>query len=85
MSMENHGGMILTEKNGTTRRKPSHSATVSTTNPTWTDQGTNPGLRGERQRVTARATEQTIITLVAYNVVQILSNGGASSFNNRRT
>jgi hypothetical protein len=24
------------------------SATLSTTNPTWTDPGSNPGLRGER-------------------------------------
>jgi hypothetical protein len=35
-------------RNGRTRRKPCPSATLSTTNPTWTDQGANPGLRGER-------------------------------------
>jgi hypothetical protein len=32
----------------TTRRKTSPSATLSTTNLTWTDPGSNPGLRGER-------------------------------------
>jgi hypothetical protein len=32
----------------TTRRKTCLSATLSTTNLTWTDPGSNPGLRGER-------------------------------------
>jgi hypothetical protein len=32
----------------TTRRKPCPSATLSTTNLTWTDPGSNPGLCGER-------------------------------------
>jgi hypothetical protein len=45
MSMENHGGIIFTAKNRRTRRKPCLSATLSTTNPTWTDQGTNLGER----------------------------------------
>jgi hypothetical protein len=31
-----------------TRRKTCHSATLSTTNPTWIDPGANPSLRGER-------------------------------------
>jgi hypothetical protein len=35
-------------KNRRTHREPCHSATLSTTNPTWTDPGTNSGLRGER-------------------------------------
>jgi hypothetical protein len=39
--MESHGGVIVTGEN------PSHS-TLSTTNPTWTDQVANPGLLGER-------------------------------------
>jgi hypothetical protein len=34
-----------TEKN---QGKTCPSATLSTTNPTWTDPGLNPGLRGER-------------------------------------
>jgi hypothetical protein len=32
----------------TTRRKTCPSATLSTKNPTWSDLGSNPGLRGER-------------------------------------
>jgi hypothetical protein len=32
----------------TTRRKTCPSATLSTTNLTWTDPGSNPGLRGKR-------------------------------------
>jgi hypothetical protein len=40
--------MILTEENRSTRGKTCSSATLSTTNPTWTDPGSNPGLRGER-------------------------------------
>jgi hypothetical protein len=48
MSTENDGGMILTGENRRTRRKTCPSATLSTTNPTWYDQGVNPGLRDER-------------------------------------
>jgi len=48
MSMESHGGMILTGVKGRTRRKTCRSATLSTTNPTWTDPAVNPCLRGER-------------------------------------
>jgi hypothetical protein len=40
--------MKLTGENQSTRRKTCPSATLSTTNPTWTDPGSNPGLRGER-------------------------------------
>jgi hypothetical protein len=48
MSLESDGGMILTGENRRTRRETCPSATLSTTNPTWIDQGANPGLRGER-------------------------------------
>jgi hypothetical protein len=34
--------------NRITRGKPCPCATLSTTNPTWTDSGSNPGLRGGR-------------------------------------
>jgi hypothetical protein len=47
MSMEKHGGMILTGKYRNTRRKTYPSETVSTTHHTWTDQGANPDLLGE--------------------------------------
>ena len=40
--------MKLTGENRSTRRKTCPSTTLSTTNPTWTDQESNPGLRGER-------------------------------------
>jgi hypothetical protein len=39
------GGMILTGETRKTRRKTCPSATLSTTNPTWTEPGENPGLR----------------------------------------
>jgi hypothetical protein len=48
MSMESHGGMILTGEKWRTRRKTCPSTTLSTTNPTWTDPGGNPGLYCER-------------------------------------
>jgi hypothetical protein len=40
--------MKLTGKNRSTRGKTCPSATLSTTNPTWTDPELNPGIRGER-------------------------------------
>jgi hypothetical protein len=46
--MESNGGMILTGENQRIRRKTCPSATLSTTNPTWIDSGSNLSLRGER-------------------------------------
>jgi hypothetical protein len=40
--------MKLTGENQRTRGKTCPSATLSTTNPTWTDLGSNPGLHGGR-------------------------------------
>jgi hypothetical protein len=40
--------MILTGGNRSTCRKTCHIATLCTTNLTWTDLGSNPGLDGER-------------------------------------
>jgi hypothetical protein len=40
--------MKLTGKTRSTREKTCPSTTLSTTNPTWTDPGLDPGLRGER-------------------------------------
>jgi hypothetical protein len=40
--------MILIDENKRTRRIACPSANLSTTNPTWTDPGANPGFRGER-------------------------------------
>jgi hypothetical protein len=38
--------MKLTGENRRTRGKTCPNATLSTTNPTWTETGSNPGLRG---------------------------------------
>jgi hypothetical protein len=40
--------MTLTGENRSTRGKTCPSATLSTTISTWTDPGSNPGLRGGR-------------------------------------
>jgi hypothetical protein len=48
MSMERHGGMIRTEEIRRNRRTACPSATLSTTNPTWTDPCANSGLCSER-------------------------------------
>jgi hypothetical protein len=55
--------MKLTEENLSTRGKTCPSATLSTTNPTWTDAGSNPGLRGERPK-TNRLSHGTAIFTV---------------------
>jgi hypothetical protein len=46
--MESYGGMILTGENRITWIKTYLSATLFTTNLTWTDLDVNPGLSGER-------------------------------------
>jgi hypothetical protein len=48
LSMEKHGGMILTGEEREIREKTCPRATLSTINPTWTEPGTNSSLRGER-------------------------------------
>jgi hypothetical protein len=63
VSMGSLGGMILTGENGIIRRKAYLSATLSTTNPTWTDLGANPGFRSKRP-----ATIRDHTTLPATNV-----------------
>jgi hypothetical protein len=40
--------MKLIGENRSTRRETCPSATLSTINPTWTDPGSSPGIRGER-------------------------------------
>jgi hypothetical protein len=50
-SMESYGGMIPIEDNERTQRKTCPRATLSTTNPTWSDPGANPGLHGERPMI----------------------------------
>jgi hypothetical protein len=48
ISLESHGGMMLTDENQRTQRETCPSATLSTTNPTWTDPSTNLGPCYER-------------------------------------
>jgi hypothetical protein len=47
MSMESHGGMILTGENQNIRRTIYSSSTLSTKNPTLTELRSNPDLHGE--------------------------------------
>jgi hypothetical protein len=53
--------MKLTGDNWSTRGKTCPSATLPTTNPTWTDPGSNPGLRGGRP-ATNRLSYGTALT-----------------------
>ena len=43
--------------------KPCPFATLFTTNPTWNGLGSNPGLRGEGRRITARAKNRLKLDL----------------------
>jgi hypothetical protein len=53
--------MKMIGENRSTRRKTCTSATLSTTNPTQTNPGSKPGLRGERQAINRlRAQHLTI-------------------------
>jgi hypothetical protein len=49
MSMDSHGGMILTGESQRTWSKTCPSATLPTTNTTWIDPGAKSVFRGERQ------------------------------------
>jgi hypothetical protein len=52
--------MNLAGENRSTRGKTCPSANLSTTNSTWTDLGSNPGLRGESP-ATNRLTHGTAL------------------------
>jgi hypothetical protein len=62
--------MKLSGENRSTRGKTCPSATLSTTNPTWTDPGSNPGLRGERP-ATNRLNRGTAYIVLAV-ILQII-------------
>jgi hypothetical protein len=51
VSMDCHGGIILTEENRRTRRKIGPTVTLITTNSTSTEPGAIPSLRGERPAI----------------------------------
>jgi hypothetical protein len=61
--------MKFTGENQSTRGKTCPSATLSTTNPIWTDPGLTPGIRGERP-VTNRLSRGTAMTV--FNVIRHL-------------
>jgi hypothetical protein len=58
--------MKLTGENRSTRRKICPSATLSTTNPAWTDRGSNPGFRGGRPAAN-RLSHGTVISAEVKN------------------
>jgi hypothetical protein len=53
--------MILTRENWRTWRKTYPSATLSTTNLTWTEPGANPGLRCERPATNSQSHDTAFI------------------------
>jgi hypothetical protein len=55
--------MRPTGENRSTRGKVCPSATLPTTNLTWTDPGSNPGLRGERPATNRLSHGTTVHTL----------------------
>jgi hypothetical protein len=57
--------MKLTGENRSIREKTCPSATLPTTNPTWTDPRSKPGLRGERP-ATNRLSHGTVLVAVCY-------------------
>jgi hypothetical protein len=73
--MESHDGMILTGENRRNRRKTCPSATLSTTNLTWTDLGANLGLRGE---ATNRLSPSTPIHVLSFYSLDQISEVMAS-------
>jgi hypothetical protein len=63
--------MKLTGENRRTREKTCPSATLSTTNPAWTDLGSNPGLRGGRpaaNRLSHGTAYNSVCNILSYNV-----------------
>jgi hypothetical protein len=67
--------MKLTGENRSTPGQTCPSATLSTTNPTWTDPGSNPDLRGERP-ATNRLSHGTAMLLITHLIIAFLNSGG---------
>jgi hypothetical protein len=65
--------MIWTGENQRTRRENCPGTTLSTTNPTWTAPGTNPGLRCERpatnRRPSSYLSQKTVIMFLLLQTV----------------
>jgi hypothetical protein len=75
------GGMNIGRGKRSTRRKPTPTATLPTTNPTWSDPGLNPGRRGVKPATNRLSygtasrspyfTHQVIATLSLGNLYRI--------------
>jgi hypothetical protein len=61
----------LTGENRSTRTKTCPSATLSTTNPTWTDPGSEPGLRGERPATNRLSHGKALSTLIYLSQIYV--------------
>jgi hypothetical protein len=61
--------MLLTGENRRTPGKACPSATLFTTNPTWTALGANPGLRGEKPS-TNRLNYGTTLVMIRQTAVK---------------
>jgi hypothetical protein len=72
VSMENNGEMILTGETRRTLRKTCPISTLSTTNHTWTDPVTNPGLCSEKP-VTNRLSYGMAWPCLAENILSQVS------------
>jgi hypothetical protein len=59
-------GAVGGRGNRSTRRKPAHSATLSTTDPTWSDLGSNPGCRHGGKPATNRQSYGTAFSIVYF-------------------
>jgi hypothetical protein len=71
--------MKLTVENQSTREKTCPSATLSTTNPTWTDPGSNPGLRGGRPAAN-RLSHGSALASQAINRIRAITDLGVQTY-----
>jgi hypothetical protein len=58
--------MKFTGEDRSIRGKTCPSATLSTTNPTWTEPGSNPDLRGERPATNRLSHAQPTLGVTSY-------------------
>jgi hypothetical protein len=65
--------MELTGENRRTRRETRTSATLSTTNLTWTDPGANPGLHIERPATNHLSHGTAYVFVLKMNIVIVRS------------
>ena len=78
--------MKFAVENRRTRGKTGHSATLSTTNPTWIDPGSNMGFRGEKP-ATNRLSHGTALQLgiTSYLRPSYAQHSSQTSINKRYT